>query len=173
MARTTADLILHPVRLAVIGALGNGQLTTAQLAERLPAVPQATLYRHVARLAGAGLIVVAGEVKVRGAIERTYRLGTLDVPAGGGADAALESFAHFAASLLADFARYVRTAGADPAADGAGFRQVSLWLNDAEFGEFAATFARVLNAAAAHAPGEGRTPITLTTVLIPGAAHDA
>ena len=168
MARTTADLILHPVRLAVVGALGDEELTTGELGERLPTVPQATLYRHVARLAEAGLIVVAGESKVRGAIERTYRLAAAAAPSGPAGDGALAAFTRFAAGLLADFGRYSRTAGADPAADGAGYRQVTLWLNDAEFGQFAADFARVLSAAAAHAPGQGRTPVTLTTVLIPG-----
>ncbi|MFN0144971.1 MAG: helix-turn-helix domain-containing protein [Dehalococcoidia bacterium] len=168
MARPLADVVLHPVRLAVIAALGDGEMTTGDLAERLPAVPQATLYRHVARLVDAGLIDVVAETKVRGAVERTYRLGPpATVSAGAGAADALESFTRFAASLLADFARYARSPGADPTADGAGFRQVTLWLTDAEFGQFASDFGRVLAAAAAHRPGEGRSAVNLTTVLIP------
>jgi hypothetical protein len=36
-----------------------------------PTSPTASLYRHVGRLSGAGVLVVAGERKVRGAAERS------------------------------------------------------------------------------------------------------
>lgn len=49
-----ARLIGHPVRLRVIIALGGRTLTTKQLAEALPDVAQATLYRHVCGDGAAG-----------------------------------------------------------------------------------------------------------------------
>ena len=42
--------------------------------DRLPDIPQATLYRHIAVLADAEVLEVADERRVRGAVERSYRL---------------------------------------------------------------------------------------------------
>ena len=51
MSEATADILLHPVRLRIVLSFGSEQLTTAQLAQRLPGVSHATLYRQVATLA--------------------------------------------------------------------------------------------------------------------------
>src|SRR3954469_20006775 len=72
---TSADLLLHPVRLRIVQAfLGERALTTAQLREELPDVPPASLYRHIALLVGADVLSVVSERRVRGATERTYTL---------------------------------------------------------------------------------------------------
>ena len=53
----SGELVLHPVRLRIVQAfLGTPSLTTAQLRERLPDVPAATLYRQVATLVEGGLL---------------------------------------------------------------------------------------------------------------------
>ena len=71
----SAELLLHPVRLRIVQAfLGEGELTTADLRARLTDVSPATLYRQVATLAAGGVLEVAAERRVRGAVERTYRL---------------------------------------------------------------------------------------------------
>ena len=72
---TSADLLLHPVRLRIVQAfLGDRALTTTELRAELPDVPAASLYRHVARLVDAGALGVVSERRVRGALERTYIL---------------------------------------------------------------------------------------------------
>src|ERR1700761_3747624 len=71
----TADLLLHPVRLRLVKAfLGDRTLTARQLATELPDVPPATIYRHLGRLAHAGVLRVVAERRVRGTVERTYGL---------------------------------------------------------------------------------------------------
>ena len=48
---TSADLLLHPVRLRIVQAfLGDRALTTTSLRDELCDVPPTSLYRHVARL---------------------------------------------------------------------------------------------------------------------------
>ncbi|HEX9334590.1 MAG TPA: helix-turn-helix domain-containing protein, partial [Pseudonocardiaceae bacterium] len=53
---------------------GGRTRTTSDLCARLPDVPKTTVYRHVALLAGAGLLEVVDEQRVHGAVERHYRL---------------------------------------------------------------------------------------------------
>jgi len=71
----TAELLLHPVRLRIIGAfLGDRKLTTADLRAEFPDVPPTSLYRHIGHLIDAGVLDVVAERRVRAAVERTYVL---------------------------------------------------------------------------------------------------
>ncbi|GAA4229115.1 DNA-binding transcriptional ArsR family regulator [Streptosporangium album] len=71
----TLELFAHPVRLRIVHAMSGGRiLTTSQLCARMPEVTKATMYRHVGLLADAGILAVDGEQRVRGAVERRYRL---------------------------------------------------------------------------------------------------
>src|SRR4051812_8672779 len=69
------DLIAHPVRLRIVHALSGGRtLTTRELCARMPDVAKASAYRHVGLLADAGILEVEAEQRIRGAVERRYRL---------------------------------------------------------------------------------------------------
>src|SRR5690606_18487543 len=71
----SVELLLHPVRMRIVQAfLGDRALTTAALGEELGDVPPGSLYRHIARLVDGGVLTVADERRVRGTVERTYRL---------------------------------------------------------------------------------------------------
>jgi hypothetical protein len=174
----TADLLLHPVRLRIVQAfLGDRTLTTADLRSELPDVPTATLYRHVGVLTEAGVLAVVGERRVRGAAERSYRLVT-EAASVGAVDAAAMSvdehrraFATFVAALLADFDRYADAAagpGLDPAADGVGYRQVALWLDDEEFTGLVTELRAVLAARLGLEPDGVRRRRIVSQVFLPG-----
>ncbi len=174
-----AELLLHPVRLRVVQAfLGDRTLTTSDLRAELPDVPVATLYRHVGALADAGVLVVVGERKVRGAAERSYRLDLASASVGTGEAAALTAEQHrgafttFAAALMADFDRYVARATADGTAldlagDRVGYRQAAVWVTDAEFDEMVAELAAVVRARMDNRPGGARRRRVVTTVHLP------
>ena len=71
----TLELLLHPIRIRIVNAFsGDRSRTTSEVCRRLPDVSQATVYRHVALLAEAEVLVVVDEQVVRGAVERHYRL---------------------------------------------------------------------------------------------------
>jgi hypothetical protein len=173
---TTADLLLHPVRLRIVQAfLGERTLTTADLRAELPDVPPASLYRHVAVLAEAGVLTVVGERKVRGAAERSYRL---DLPAASVGTDALDSmsvedhrraFRTFVAMLLADFDRYLERPGGrpDPVRDRIGYRQAAVWVTDAEFDALVADLAAVLRPRLENRPGGARRRRLVSTVHLP------
>lgn len=172
---STADLLLHPVRLRIIQAfLGDRALTTADLRAELPDVPPASLYRHVARLANAGVLNVVAERRVRGAVERTYVLRL--------AAAALDpkeiermsredhrqAFMAFVAGLLGDMDRYLSREEIDPFRDGVGYRLAGLWLSDQELTEMTRELVRVIQPLAANAPKPGRRRRILATVMLLG-----
>jgi hypothetical protein len=80
------------------------------------------------------------------------------------------AFATFVAALLADFDRYLDRAGVapDPVADGVGYRQAGLWLDDAEFGALLSDLREVVGRRMALTPREGRRRRMLSTVVMPG-----
>jgi hypothetical protein len=172
---TSADLLLHPVRLRIVQAfLGDRALTTAALAAELADVPPATLYRQVARLADAGVLQIVAERRVRGAVERTYVLRTsaarvtADQVAAMTVDDMRQAVLAYVAGLLGDLDRYLARDNVDPIRDGADFRLTGLWLDDAEFSALLRDLVRVLQPAAANPPRAGRRRRILATMLIPG-----
>lgn len=69
------ELFAHPVRLRIVHALSGGRVvTTSELCALIPDVSKATVYRHVGVLADGGVLEVDAEQRVRGAVERRYRL---------------------------------------------------------------------------------------------------
>ena len=182
-ARTPGpDLILHPIRMRLIVALGAGvPMAAAQLLERMPDVPPATLYRHLTVLRRGGIITLADESgpreaverRTRGAVERRYvlRAGAASLApedlASATPDDHLRWFASFLASLLGSFSRYVGAGVPDLARDGVGFREVVLQLSDDELAQMSVALNTALMPFVAHAPGNGRTARLFATVLLP------
>ena len=174
---SSADLLLHPVRLRIVEAfLGDRALTTSQLRSELPDVPPASLYRHVARLVAAGVLAIVAQRRVRGALERTYVLRTsaasvdLDELATLGVEDHRRMFTTFVAGLLADFDRYLARGDIDLLRDGVSYRLAGLWLDDAEFAQLLRELATVLQPRLASPPAPGRRRRILASVLLPGEA---
>ncbi|HEU0206815.1 MAG TPA: helix-turn-helix domain-containing protein [Pseudolysinimonas sp.] len=170
----SSEILLHPVRLRIVQTfLGDRALTTSQLAAELDDVPAASLYRHVALLADAGVLRVAAERRVRGGIERTYTLAAAAASISPAEVAAMtpeqhsQAFLAFSAGLIADFDRYLASGAPDLVRDGVGYHINAVWLSDAEFLEFARDLALVFQPRLANGPGEGRTRRIVANVILP------
>jgi DNA-binding transcriptional ArsR family regulator len=168
------ELLLHPVRLRVVHALSGGrELTIGELCARMPEVSKVTVYRHVALLAEAGFLEVAGEHRVRGAVERRYRLRQDRPSIDGEAAAAMSLDDHgrgFAAAmvvLIAEFNAYLDREGANPAADSVSYRQGTLWLSPDELAELINEMLTVLQPRLSNQPAPGRAPYLLSPILFP------
>jgi DNA-binding transcriptional ArsR family regulator len=177
VSMTTLDLLLHPVRLRILRTFLDGHpATTAQLRERLPDIPPATMYRHVAALAAAGVLEVLDEKRVRGAVERTYRVSWRHTEIGPEARAAMttedhrRAFTAFIGGLLADFDHYLATEPPDPAADGVTYQQAAVWLTDAETAELVAEIHAAVLARIGRDPGDGRTRRMISLIGMPADA---
>ncbi len=170
----TLDLLLHPVRLRIVYALSGGRVrTTADLCASLPDVPKTTVYRHVGLLAEAGVLEVADEQRVRGAVERHYRLRrdrtVIDPDAGASMslDDHRHGFAAAMAALHAEFNAYLDRPGADPFADQISYRQGILWLSEDEITEMAGEVRAVFAARAGNEPAPGRRPRLMSLIEFP------
>ncbi|RKN43489.1 helix-turn-helix domain-containing protein [Micromonospora endolithica] len=171
---TSAELLLHPVRLRVVQALlGGRELTTTDLRAVLTDVPPATLYRQVNTLVVAGVLEVTAERRVRGAVERTFRLRAERASVPEEELAAMSvaehrvAFTTFVAGLLADFDRYLAEGDPDLARDLAGYRMAGLYATDAELRQVITTIQEAVRPYAQAGPGPGRTRRLLATILLP------
>jgi hypothetical protein len=170
---SSADLLLHPVRLRIVKTfLGDRALTTGQIAAELPDVPAGSLYRHVATLAKAGVLQVVAERRVRGAVERTYSMRVSaaqmqpDEVEAMSLDDHARAFMAYVAGLLVDFDRYLADAPA-PGRDGADYRVGAMWLTDAEHAELLRDLARLFQPRLANGPRKGRHRRVAYHVFLP------
>ena len=69
------EAVFNPVRMRILQQfLQKETQTVKRLGEELPHIPPASLYRHVNRLVEDGMIEVCAEYKIRGTVEKVYRL---------------------------------------------------------------------------------------------------
>ena len=143
--------------------------------DRLSDVPKVTVYRQVALLVDGDLVEVAGEQRVRGAVERRYRLRqdrqVIDADLAGGMtrEDHRRGFAAAMAVLIAEFDSYLDRDDADPTADGVSYRQGVLWLSPDELAALTRTLRDDLRPALANVPAPGRSPYLLSPIVFPAA----
>jgi DNA-binding transcriptional ArsR family regulator len=171
---TSADLLLHPIRLRIVQAfLGRGELTTTALSRELPDIATATLYRQVTALLEGGILEVTDERKVRGALERSLVLQTAAANVTGedaatmGIDEHRRAFLTFVAGLLGDFDRYLGRGDIDLVRDLVGYRQAAAHLSDSELHELLAELRAVIEPRLRNPASPGRTRRLITTILMP------
>jgi DNA-binding transcriptional ArsR family regulator len=170
----TVDLLLHPIRLRIVYAMSDTHTrTTSDLCARLPEVPKTSVDRHVGLLAEAGVLEVADEQRVHGAVERHYRLRREPVVIDADAAAAMSlddhrhGFTAAMAVLHAEFNAYLDRDGADPPADSVGYRQGITWLTPDERAELIDAVRAVLATKANNQPAPGRRPHLLSMIFFP------
>ncbi|WNE97527.1 helix-turn-helix domain-containing protein [Streptomyces luomodiensis] len=176
----TPNLLLHPVRMRILQTLvGADELTTAQLRDRLPEVPPATMYRHIATLTQAGILEVVHERRIRGTVERSYRvrqdkaLVDTDARTAMTKDDHRQAFTVFTGALMADFDRYLSRDDTEPAREGVVYRQGAVWLTEDEFAELVEEIEAAVARRAHATPGDGRTRHIISFVLVPDKATTA
>ncbi|MFF2862798.1 helix-turn-helix domain-containing protein [Streptomyces rubiginosohelvolus] len=168
------ELLAHPVRLRVVHAMRGGrELTTADLCDRIRDVSKATVYRHVDLLAAGGVLEVALERRVRGAVERRYRLrrdrAGIDTHTANSLspDDHRSAFAAALAVLTAEFAAYLDRDSADPVADLVGYRQHAVWLSPGELHGMIDGMREAIAPHLANEPSPDRTQYLISPILFP------
>jgi DNA-binding transcriptional ArsR family regulator len=138
MNKVKEDLLLHPVRLRIILAAAGRRVTAQQLADELPDIPQATLYRHINTLAAGGMLVVVRERRVRNTVEKTYALPdqSLMLTAEDLKNAQPEDYirvvAQYFGLLLGYYVRYIQKGDVDLDRDNVLFQLLPAYLSQVE-----------------------------------------
>jgi DNA-binding transcriptional ArsR family regulator len=149
MNKVKEDLLLHPVRLRIIMATAGRQVTAQQLANELPDIPQATLYRNINTLAAAGILSVVKERRVRNTLEKIYALPdqnllfTVEDLNNAQSEDYIRLFTQYLGLLLGYYVRYIQQGDIDFARDNVIFHSFPVYLSQAEMQEVA----KVINAA--------------------------
>lgn len=136
---------MHPVRFRILQTLAAETLTTQEIDDRLPDVPQSSIYRHLKLLLKGEIISVAEKRLVHGIQERTYRLAqrpylSAEDMAGMSANEHLRTFTTYIMTLLQGFTDYLELAGETPdlLADRVGYTEALFWADAAEMDQFQA-----------------------------------
>lgn len=133
------DVIINPIRIRIIQhAAHNGPLTVAHLAQALPDISKATLYRHVRVLVENEILQVVGQEKIRGTFEQRYSLNTQKFnPTGQESSAELQTLVYsMLAKLAHDFGQYFDSDTATPTEDRLFLATNTLHLDDHQFEQF-------------------------------------
>ena len=166
------DLLLHPVRMRILLTLAGCELTPKEISKQLADVAHATLYRHIAKLAEAGLLSVVGEAQKRGVMERTYALATtegIDISASFQEAGAVEQFGFFltfVTSILQDVGAHMK-ANEEKLSEQFGFQTRLVNLSDHEFKQVARKFDELLNPYVEKRSSANRTTYALSTIVTP------
>lgn len=168
------ELLLHPIRMRILLALARQNLTPLQLAEELVNVPQATIYRHLNKLAQAEILKVVAEHPVRGTVEKVYGINheTMQLEQknllNAGKEELLQLFTNFVLGQVRDFATYLQRDQINLLEDKVTFRQAPFYLTDAEFIDLMMGVGQAFAKHLANKPAPGRKALTWSTVIIPG-----
>lgn len=97
----------HPVRLQMLSLLTGTQLSAAEIAREL-GITHANASYHLRLLAAAGLVVEAGEEKIRGGIAKRYRHPWDAAGESGGPRSTREESEEYVAAVAAELVRRYR-----------------------------------------------------------------
>jgi len=166
--------LLHPIRIQIVKVLAkNKELTTRGLAEKIPDIPQASLYRHIKVMLKNGFLEISREQRIRGTTERYYklkinpfeeiadRMNRLDK------QDLLDLFTAFMIAELSDFAEYLGDDDYPVEKDRLGFASNSVYLDDEELKSFVAAITAVIKDYCQTETGFGRRLHKFSFSMIP------
>lgn len=170
-----AELIVHSVRLRIIEEVQKKPLTSQQLSAALRDVPQASLYRHIKRLADGGILQVVEERLINGIVERVYAMKE------GAGHLSREEFAQispqdharyfaiFLGNLSGKMNRYLEQPQYDTTTEGMTYFQALLPLTDEEARQVRLDLLNLVERAAQTDTEGERRPRLLAVAFVPEA----
>ena len=172
MNKDFMKIIMNPIRQRIVQYLIiHGQGTTKEIGAELSDIPPASLYRHVKVLFDNNCIEIADEKKIRGTIERTWKLAQNPIAPVIPEDIAA-LFRSGLLSLLGSFENYFLSEDVDPQRDLLSLTTSTLMLTDEEFMDMMQKIGNIFNEVIYNQPGDGRKPRRLTFISSPCEKED-
>ena len=177
MNTSKIDLIIHPVRLRILQAIGTDKVNTQTIADRLPDIPKSSIYRHLKLLLSGDFVVVAETEAVRGTVEKFYQLAQRpylgpEEMSNLTADEHLHYFNVYLMALQQSFAAYLQAAEAtatklDLLQDRVGYTELSFFATTAELDALFAAINQAVQTLLQNRPESGRQRHKLVTITHP------
>lgn len=173
--KSKADILLHPVRMRIVQALLQEDMTVYQLINKLGDVPQATMYRQLKTLVDSDLVKVKEERAIKGAIEKVYgvikehtRISKEEF-ASLSSEEHLNYFTTYHTHLLREVQDYLMSKSPkdDYKMDGFSYGITPLYLSEDEKKDFFERYHALLKEFASKQPAADKKTITLATMFIP------
>jgi hypothetical protein len=143
------------------------------IAEDVPNVPTASLYRHINKLVEDNIIEVCEENKIRGTVEKVYQLKgnpfqeIEEIGVKNNKDSHYNLFYGYAMSLLNDFNHYLSVPDYDMLKDKVGFHSYPVYLSDDECDEFYKLISEGLMKIINNRPEVGRKLRKISIISMP------
>ena len=169
MTQNRIQVILNPVRMRIVQHLLLHQTaTTSEIAQALPDVPKASLYRHIKKLTECGILQIQSVQRIRGTVQRTYGLAPKSSGPGTGREI-VDSIYTLLIMLAGDFEKYhqKKPEPQSMVQDMLLANQSTLMLSDQEFEEFLSQLEQLFQRALKNEYREGRKPRVLTLISSP------
>jgi len=174
MDKKSIETLLNPIIMKiVIVMLEKEQVTTKDILDVVN-VPQATLYRYIAKMQKNNIIEVVKEEYKRGSYEKTYQLKYDPIRELGkiGAEGTVEEkqslFLMFMMNIMNQFNQYVERDNSDLIKDQTGFRTYPLYLSPKENQEFIQGFGELLQKYISNDANEDRLLYSFSFVHVKG-----
>ncbi len=164
--------------MRVVVALGAEDLTTRQIHEKMPDVPQASLYRAVSQLDAAGMIEVVKSERRGGAMERTYRMALDNRPlsdediSSTSTEEVLGVVQTLADMVVTSSGRYLADAGASWSSSRLTVRHYPMWLTDDERAELSKDLLDLLDSYSAKKRTDDSSLYTVNVAVVPEVEGD-
>lgn len=113
----------------------RGEMTIADIISANIGVPRATLYRKIDKMVEVGAIYVASTNKVRGQIEKVYKIKDIFVATKGSKEEDMQMITMSLMGILGQYDDYFKKDSADVTRDKLFMFNYNISLNDEDFGQ--------------------------------------
>ncbi|MDD3334250.1 MAG: helix-turn-helix domain-containing protein [Eubacteriales bacterium] len=162
------EVVMNSARQRILQfLLAQGDATPGQMAEKMKDIPRPSLYRHLRILLDANVIEVSQEKRIRGAVEKTYRVKKNLTGNGKESEDTPKLINSALLSLTASFTHYFADPQADPVKDLLSVSFSTLMLSDEEMIGLLKQVGELLNAHMTNEPLENRKTRRLAFISYP------
>lgn len=174
MTNKLMDCITNPVKCKLLLEIhSQGKATARHLADIYNDIPQATLYRHLKKMLGDGILQVVEETQIRGTVEKTYALAfnisdnmetLLEKNSG---ELYMQYFMQYIFGFAKQFQEYCQSPDINIKKDMTGFSLSPLYLSDEELTSLITGISQLINTVKNNEPKPERKLRTIGVIVSP------
>ncbi len=164
------EAMRNPIQSKLLLNFHTGNLTAKQLLEANKDIPQATIYRHLNKLAKEGIIKVVKENRIRGVVEKVYAFNieleqnSLEYLTG---ETYMNMFTEYMMGFMQEFRAYTAQENIDIANSGSGFSLIPIYATKEELLEVGAKITEILMPLSQNTPSAERLYRNIGIIVTP------